>query len=87
MATETTKAAPVDSRQPGFNPEVEASHAETAAAAAASAAATPEAPAAAAATPTARDAKTVALELFRELGDRLGNPPRVIALIRELEAL
>ena len=74
MATETIKAAPVDSRQPGFNPEVEASHAETAAAAAA-------------ATPTARNATTVALELFRELGDRLGNPPRVVALIRELEAL
>jgi len=87
MADETSSKPVTDSRFPGFNPEVEASHAATAAAAAAAEAATQAASAAAAAPPMPRSAKTVMLEVLAALNNRVGNHEGITALIKELSEL
>lgn len=84
MADET-KAAPVtDSRFPGFNAEVEESHAAAAAAAGAPA----PAPAPAPVKPKApRAPGNVMVDLIREICDELGNKPRFAALLAELKGV
>ena len=86
MASSTTP--PVDSRQAGFNPEVEASHAKAIADAHAVLDAAKAAATAAAATPAApRAANSVIVDIFSVLNGLLGNVTSIETLIAELRSL
>lgn len=86
MASSPTPAT--DSRQPGFNPEVEASHAAKIAAAQAVLDAAKAAATAAAATPAApRAANSVIADIFTVLNGLLGNVSSIETLIAELRSL
>lgn len=82
MTDEEVKEPVVDSRQPGFNPEVEASHAEAAAAAAAAQPAPEPAPA-----PPPPTKRSLLVELLEELVRAHGNHPRMTALLEEFKQL
>lgn len=78
---------PVDSRQRGFNAEVEASHAAAAAAAAAAATATTPAATAPAAGAAARGVATVVADAMALVNGMMGNIAPLEALIAELRSL
>jgi hypothetical protein len=80
-AAKLEQAPAVDSRQSGFNPEVEASHA--AAAAASAAAATKEDPPPPPPEPPLRAAGEVLLALLTSICDHVGNRPTHIELLDE----